>query len=112
MQVLILGCPDDAVFSSGGEGAGLRVMLAAVVTFLIAGMGIVLVIAATTHALDEIDRDHEVGVRGAYRLALTRWRSLLGAFLVSSAIVSVFTVTVVLSPVALVLAVLFALYGR
>ncbi len=110
VQSLILDAP-DAVFSSGGEGAGLRVMLAALVTFLISGMSLLLVITATTHALDEVDRDNEIGVRGAYRLALTRWRSLLGAFLVSSGIVSLFTVTVVLAPVALVLAVLFALYG-
>jgi hypothetical protein len=110
LQVLILATPDVAGVSASGEDLGLRVALAGVATVLVAGTGIVLVIAATTHALGEIDRGAQVGVRGAYRLALTRWRSLLGAFLVSAAVVGVLAVTVVLSLVALVLAVLFALF--
>ncbi len=48
------------------------------------GTSILLVLAATTHALGEIDRDAEVDVRRAYRLALARWRPLLGAFLIAS----------------------------
>ena len=69
-----------------------------------------LVLAATSHALGEIDRDAEVDVRRAYRLALARWRPLLGAFLIASALVGLLTVTVVLSPVAVAAIVLFALF--
>ena len=51
-----------------------------------------------------------IGARGAYRLALGRWRGLLGAFLVASALVGLLSLTVVLTPLAVVLVVLFALF--
>ena len=101
---------DLAGVSDGGEGGGVRVLLAALVGFLLVGTTILLVLAATTHALDEIDRDRPVDVRRAYRLALARWRSLLGAFLAVSAVVGLLGLTLVLAPVALVVIVLAALY--
>jgi hypothetical protein len=94
----------------GGEEGGLRVTLVALISFLLLGLSVLLVLAATTQALDAIDRETEIGVRSAYGLALARWRPLLGAFLISSALVSLLSVTVVLSPVAVALVVLFALY--
>ena len=110
LQSLILGTPEVAGVSEGGEGGGFRVILAALVSFFVLGTSILLVLAATTHALGEIDRDAEVDVRRAYRLALARWRPLLGAFLIASALVALLTVTVVLSPVAVAAIVLFALF--
>ena len=107
LQSLILG---RVAGSEGGEAGGLRVLVAALVAFLVLGTSILLVLAATTHALGEIDRDAEVGVRRAYRLALARWRPLLGAFLVASVVVGLLTVTVVLSPLAVVAILLFALF--
>ena len=103
-QSLILGG------SAGGEAGGLRVLVAALLAFLVLGTSILLVLAATTHALGEIDRGAEVGVRRAYRLALARWRPLLGAFLVASVVVGLLTVTVVLSPLAVVAILLFAFF--
>ena len=110
LQSLILGTPEVAGVSEGGEGGGLRVILAALVSFFLLGTSILLVLAATTHALGEIDRDAEVDVRRAYRLALARWKPLLGAFLIASALVGILTVTVVLSPLAVAAIVLFALF--
>lgn len=103
LQALILG--------GGGEEGGLRALVAALVAFLVIGPCILLVLAATQFALGEIDRDAEVGVRGAYRLALARWRPLLGALLVSAALVAVLTLTVVLSPLALVVIFMAALFA-
>ena len=79
-------------------------------TFLLLGTSILLVLAATTHALGEIDGGVDVDVWRAYRLALARWRPLLGAFAISSVLVGLLSLTVVLSPVAVVLIVLFALF--
>ena len=85
-------------------------MLAALLGFLVIGTSILLVLAATTHALGEMDRGTEVGVRRAYRLALARWRALLGAFLIASVLVGLLSLTVVLSPIALVVIILSALF--
>ena len=74
------------------------------------GTAILLVLAATTYALGEIDRGAEVDVRSAYRLAFARWRALLGAFLIASVLVGLLSLTVVLTPVALVVIVLAALF--
>jgi hypothetical protein len=104
LQGLILGG------SEGGEAGGLRVLVAALMAFLVLGTSILLVLAATTHALGEIDRGAEVGVGRAYRLALARWKPLLGAFLVASVVVGLLTVTVVLSPLAVVAILLFAFF--
>lgn len=110
VHALLVTGPELPGLSVSGEDGGLRVTLAAVLTYLLMVGGILLVLAATTHALGEIDREAEVGVRRAYRLALARWRPLLGAFLVSSALVGLLGLTVVLSPIAVVLVVLFALF--
>ena len=79
-------------------------------SFCLLGTSILLVLAATTHALSEIDSGNDVDVRRAYRLTLARWRSLLGAFAVSSVLVGLLSLTLLLSPVALALVVLFALF--
>ena len=97
--------------SHGGEEGGLRILIAALVAFLVIGTSILLVLTATTYALGEIDRDAEVGVRRAYRLALSRWRPLLGAFLLASVAVGILSVTVVLAPLAVVVIFLAALFA-
>ena len=110
LQSLILTAPDVAAIPRDGEGGGYRVTLAVLLGFFLLGPSILLVLAATTHALGEIDREADVDVRRAYGLALARWRPLLGAFLIASVLLGLLGLTVVLSPVAVVLVVLFALY--
>ena len=56
LESLIVGAPEVAGVSEGGEGGGFRIALAALVTFLLLGTSILLVLAATTYALGEIDR--------------------------------------------------------
>ncbi len=92
--------------AGGGEGESLRLVMG----FLVIGATILLVLAATTQALGEIDRGADVGVRRAFRLALARWRALLGAFLIASVLVGLLSLTVVLTPLALVVIVLAALF--
>jgi hypothetical protein len=109
LQSLILGAPEIGGLSQDGEDGGFRVTLAALISFLALGLTIAAVLAATARALDEVDRGTPVGARRAFRLAVAQWRALLGAFLLSSALVGLCTLTVVLSPLALGLVVGFAL---
>ena len=53
---LVVSGPDVAGLSEGGEAGGARVILVALVGFLVIGTSILLVLAATTSALGEIDR--------------------------------------------------------
>jgi hypothetical protein len=110
VQWLMLTGGDLLGIPGGGEGGGARVVLAALLGFLLMGTTILLVLSASTNALSAIDRDSEVNVRRAYRLALAQWKALLGAFLVASALVGLLSLSVVLSPVALVVIVLAALF--
>jgi hypothetical protein len=110
LQAALLGDADVLGVAGGGEAGGARAVVAAVVSFLLLGTAIVVVLAATTSALDQVDRGAPVGVGRAYRAALGRWRTLLGAFLLASVLVGLLSLTVVLSPLAVVLVVLFALF--
>ena len=97
--------------SHGGEAGSVRVLLAALVAFLVIGTSILLVLTASMYALGEIDRGADVGVRRAYLLALSQWRPLLGAFLVASVVVGTLSLTVVLAPLAVVVIFLAALFA-
>ena len=110
VQAVLLGPGAVVGVPGGGEGGGWRVLLAALFGFSVLGAAIVLVLAATTCALDAIDRGAVVGVRHAYRMALARRRSLFGALLLAFVVVGMLSLTVVLAPAAIVLIVLFALF--
>jgi len=110
LQRLIIGAPDIGGFEQGGEAGGWRVSPAAVLTFVLTGYSIVLVVAATACALVEIDEGRTIGFQYAYALALRHWTQLLVAFAVSSIVVGALTLSVLLVPVAVVLAILFAFY--
>ena len=110
LESLVVGGPEVAGLSAGGEAGGTRVILVALVGFLVIGTSILLVLAATTSALGQIDRGLDVDIKGAYRLALAGWRALLGAFLVASTLVGLLSATVVLSPFALAVVLLSALF--
>jgi hypothetical protein len=73
----------------------------------LAGVG--LVQAAVASALVELDEGRAVGPFGAYRLALDSVRPLLGALAVAVVVISVLTTTVFLIPIAIWLAVRWAL---
>lgn len=105
LQSLIIG-----VGASGGEEGGFRVALATIIGYLILGASVAFVFAATARSLAEFDDGNDIGVVEAYRLSLVRWRSLVGAFAVWAIAVGLFSLTVVLMPIAAVLVISFALF--
>ncbi|WP_344208852.1 hypothetical protein [Kribbella sancticallisti] len=110
LQSLIVGTPRIAGIAAGGEAGGLRVTVAALVSYVIVGIVIVAVLGATTRALVEIDAEREVGPRRAYQLSSAHWRRVVGALLVSTILVALLSLTIVLLPVAIALIVAFALF--
>ncbi len=112
VQALILGGFGLVGIDTSGEAAGGLVLLVAAVGTALALLGFALVQAATTCALVEIDQGRPVGAVQAYRLTLTRFRPLLGGLLVAAAAWVALTATVVLTPVAVWLAVRWALLAQ
>ena len=99
----------DLLGSVTGELAGLFAYLALVVGATLALLGLGLVMAATACALVELDAGRSVGPISAYRLALRRIRPLLRAIAIFVVMWVVLTSTGVLIPLALWLAVRWAL---
>ena len=98
-----LGIPTE------GEGGGVAVYVGVVVGTALSLAGLGIVQAATARVLVEIDQDRPISVARAYRLAIESLRPLLGAVLVVAFVVSLLATTVVLVPVAIWLAVRWAL---
>ena len=109
LQALITGAAGFAGIDADGEGATLLVLLvvALLTTLTLAGVG--LVQAAAARALVEVDEGRPVGPVDAYRLALDSVRPLLGALAIAVIIVSLLTTSVILIPIAVWLAVRWAL---
>jgi hypothetical protein len=99
----------DLLGTVSGEGAGAWGFLSLVVGTTFALLGLGLVQAATACALVEIDANRPVGPWDAYRLALRRFRPLLGAIALFVLVWVVLTTTIVLIPVAIWLAVRWCL---
>jgi hypothetical protein len=108
LQWLLVGGLDLAE-SVSGEAASVFAFLAVVVGAALTLLGLGVVQAATACALVEVDSDRSVGPLGAYRLALRRLGPLLGAIALFVLAWIVLTATVVLIPVAIWLAVRWAL---
>jgi hypothetical protein len=98
-----LGIPTE------GEGGGIAVYVAVVVGTALTLTGLGLVQAATARALVEIDEGRKISVVQAYRLALDSVRPLLGALLVAAFVISLLATTIFLVPIAIWLAVRWAL---
>ena len=108
LQWLLLSLQD--VFGSGtGEGAGSVAFVAVVVGATLTLLGLGLVQAATACALVEIDAGRTIRAPGAYRLALRRFRPLLGAVAVFVLVWVVLSTTAILLPVAVWLAIRWSL---
>jgi len=99
----------DLIGAVTGEAAGSWAFLAAVIGATFALLGLGLVQAATACALVEIDAGRPVGAMSAYRLALRRVRPLLRAIAIFVAAWIVLTTTVFLIPIAIWLAIRWAL---
>ncbi|MGE5688944.1 MAG: hypothetical protein ACM33B_00150 [Pseudomonadota bacterium] len=110
VQVLVLGGFGLLGIEATGEPAGALVLLVVTIATTLALLGLAVVQAATACALVELDADRPVGPLRAYRLALGgRLRRLLGAVLLAVGAWVVLTSTTVLLPVAIWLAVRWAL---
>jgi hypothetical protein len=98
-----LGIPTE------GEGGGAAVYIAVVLGTALTLTGLGFVQAATAHALVEIDEGGPISPLRAYRLALSSLRPLLGAVLIAAFAVSLLATTIFLVPIAIWLAVRWAL---
>ena len=109
LQAIILRASGFAGIDADGESGSVLVLLvlALVTTLTLAGVG--LVQAAIARALVELDEERPVGPIDAYRLAVDSVRPLLGALAVAVVVISVLATTIFLIPVAIWLAVRWAL---
>ena len=112
VQALLLGGFGLLGVDTTGESAGALVLLVAAVGTTLALLGLVLVQAATACALVEADAGRPVGPIHAYRMALSRLRSLLGGLGLAVVVCVPLLATTVLTPVAAWLAVRWALLAQ
>jgi hypothetical protein len=108
LQALLIDVP--AGVEEGGEAGGARVLASALLGFLVIGATIVLILAASTRAVLDVDSGGRPRVAGAYRRSLRHWRTQVAAFLLASLVVGLLTLSIVLSLLAAVLMILLALY--
>jgi hypothetical protein len=109
VQALLFSATTFAGISPHAEGGGFRVGLAVAIGTVLTLLGLALVQAATARALAEIDSGREVGVPSAYRLSLDSFRPLLGTLAIAVGVVSLLSLSFFLIPIAVWLAVRWAL---
>ena len=109
LQAVVIGVSSIAGISTEGESGGMLLLLVFAVGTVLTLLGLTLVVAATARALVEIEHGRPIGPIGAYRLALEWAKPLLGAIVISVVAVSLLVTTVVLVPIAIWLAVRWAL---
>ena len=95
-----------------GESAGWLVLLVVGIGTMLTLLGFVLVQAATVCALVEVDEGEMSARPQAYRLALRRFRPLLGGLAAGVALWVVLSATAILVPVAIWLAVSWLLLAQ
>ena len=108
LQAAILRAPLIGV-DTHGEGGGLRVGLAVWLGTVLVLTGFMLIQAATSRAMVEIDAGRSIGPVAAFRMALDSLRPLVGALAIAVAAVSLLSVSIFLVPIAIWLVVRWAL---
>jgi hypothetical protein len=108
LQTVVLRAPLIEV-DTHGEGAGLRVGFAVWLGTVLVLTGFMLVQAATSRAMVEIDAGRQVGPVPAFRMALDSLRPLVGALAIAVAVISLLSVSIFLVPIAIWLVVRWAL---
>jgi hypothetical protein len=109
LQTVVTRASSVAGISTGGEGGGLLVLLVVAVGTALTLLALGFVQMATAWALVEIDAGRPVGALRAYRLAAGSLRSLFVALMMAVLAVLLFTGSLVLIPIAVWLAVRWAL---
>jgi hypothetical protein len=112
LQALVLGGLGLLGVDTTGESAGALVLLVVAVGTILTLLGLALVQAATVRALVEIDGGRSIGPIHAYRLALQQVRPLLVGLAVAVGVWLALTLTAILSPVAIWLAVRWTLFAQ
>jgi hypothetical protein len=109
LQYLLFSATSLLGIDPNAEGGGFRVGFAVWLGTVLTLLALALVQAACARAIVGIDAGREVGVRAAYRLAFDSVWELLGALAVAVAVVTALSVSVFLLPIAIWLAVRWAL---
>jgi hypothetical protein len=112
VQALTLGGFGLLGVDASGQGAGALVLLVVAIGTTLTLLGMALVQAATVCALVRIDEGESIGPIRAYRHALGLLRPLLGAVGIAVAVWVALTATAILLPVAIWLAVRWALLAQ
>jgi hypothetical protein len=112
LEAVLLGGFGLVGIDTTGGTAGALALLVVVAGTTVTLLGVVLVQAATTCALVQIDSDRPVGPIDAYRLAFTKLRPLIGGLALAVAACVVLGATGILLPVAVWLAVRWALLAQ
>jgi hypothetical protein len=112
LQALVLGGFGLLGVDTTGESAGALVLLIVAVGTTLTLLGLGLVQAATARALVEIDEDRSIGPIDAYRQALPETRPLLGGLAIAAGAWVALTATAILLPVAVWLAIRWALLAQ
>jgi hypothetical protein len=109
LQATLLRASSVVGIDTEGESRGILVLLVVALGTTLTLFGLALVQAATACALVRIDAGGSIGPVEAYRRALSRIRSLVGAIAIAVAVWMALTVTAILIPVAIWLAIRWAL---
>jgi hypothetical protein len=112
LQAVVFETSGIAGIDTDGESGGLLALSVLTIgaTLTLGGLG--LVQAATAVALAEVDAGRRIDPLKAYRLALVRFPSLLGALALPAMVVALLGFTVALVPIAVFLAVRWALVAQ
>jgi hypothetical protein len=112
LQATVLRVSNVVGIQTEGESTGLLVLLVLVIGTTLTLMGLALVQAATACALVRIDAGESIGPVQAYRRALVQIRPLLGAVAIGVAVWVALSATAILIPVAIWLAIRWALLAQ
>ena len=108
-QAALIGAVSVFGIETEGELAGVLVYAVVTIGTALTLLGLGIVMAAAARALVEIDADRPISPWQAFRLALEYVWSLLGALVIASIVISVCVTSVILIPVAIWLAIRWAL---
>ena len=109
LQALVLRASSILGIESEGGAASVFVLVVFAIGTALTLLGLGLVQAATARALIEIDNDRTVGPVRAYRMVVGSIRPLLGALVIGALAVSLLLLSIFLVPIAIWLAVRWAL---
>jgi len=109
LQYLLFSATSLVGIDPNGEGGGFRVGFGVWIGTVLTLLALALVQAACARAIAGIDAGSEVGIRAAYRLAFDSVWGLLRALTVAVGVVTVLSISVFLLPIAIWLAVRWAL---